>query len=72
MGSLSFALWNVAKFLCSCLCLFDAIVVLHVVYEKMFNDFLIAHGKWILYVIKVYIIHDLNFVYVVEAFITLN
>ena len=40
--------------------------------EKMFNDFLIDNGKRIIHVIKVYLFHDLYFVYVVEAFITLN
>ena len=30
-----------AKLLCYCLCLLDAIVELHVMDEKMFNDFLI-------------------------------
>ena len=38
----------------------------------MFNDFLIRKGTWILHVIKAYIIHDLNYVYVVETFNTLN
>ena len=36
---LSFALWIVAKLLCSCLRLLDAIVELHAMVEKMFNDF---------------------------------
>ena len=36
---LSFSLWIVVKLLCCYLCLFDAIVELHVMYEKnMFND----------------------------------
>ena len=40
--------------------------------KKTFTDFL--NGKWkqILYVIKAYLIHDFDFVYVVEAFIILN
>ena len=42
MGSLDFALHIVAKLLCSCLCLFDAIVDLHAKHEKMFNDYLIG------------------------------
>ena len=36
---------------------------------KMFKDFLIGKWKWIKYVIKAYVFHDLYFVYVVEAFI---
>ena len=39
---LSFVLWIVAKLSCSCLCLFDAIVELHAMNDKMFNDFLIG------------------------------
>ena len=35
---LDFALRIMAKLLCSCLCLFDAIVELHVVDEKMIFD----------------------------------
>ena len=38
---LCFALWIVAKLLCSFLCMLDAIVELHATGEKMFNDFLI-------------------------------
>jgi hypothetical protein len=38
---LSFALHIVAKLLCFCLYLFDAIVELHAMNEKLFNDFLI-------------------------------
>ena len=37
----SFSLWIVAKLSSSCLCLLDAIVELHAINEKMFNDFLI-------------------------------
>ena len=48
MNSLEFGLWIVARILCSCLLLlfflffflFDAIVVLHAMDEKTFNDFL--------------------------------
>ena len=29
----------------------------------MFNDFLIGKWKWILYVMKAYLIHDLYFVF---------
>ena len=39
---LSFVLWIVAKLMCSCLCLFDAIVELHTMNVKEFNDFLIG------------------------------
>lgn len=60
------------KLLCSCLCVFDVVVELHAMDEKMFNDFLIGKWKWFLYVIKAYLINALYFVYVVEAFITLN
>ena len=40
--------------------------------ETMFNDFLFAKWKWIVYVIETYLFHKFNFVYVGEAFITLN
>jgi hypothetical protein len=40
--------------------------------EKTFNGFLIGRWKCIVYVIKVPFIHDFYFVYVVEAFITLD
>jgi len=33
-------------------------------YDKMFNDFLIA--KWIIYVMKVYLIYDLHIIYVAK------
>ena len=39
-----FALWVVAKSLCSCLCLFDAVFKLHAMGEKMSNDFLTTWG----------------------------
>ena len=39
---LSFVLWIVVELLCSCLCLFDVIVELHVMNRKTFNDFLIG------------------------------
>ena len=52
--------------------LFDAIVELHAMNVKMLNDFLIGRWKWISYVIEVYLNHDLFFVHVVKAFITLN
>ena len=41
-------------------------------YDKMFNDLLIAKWKWILHVMKAYLIHDLYIVYVADAFTTLN
>ena len=63
MGSLEFSLWIVGKLLCSCLCLFDAIIELHTMDERNdFNDFLIGKWKWILYVMMAYLIHDLSFV----------
>ena len=40
--ALGFTLRVVAKLLCSYLCLFDAIVELHAMNEKMFIDFLIG------------------------------
>ena len=72
MGSLSYALWIMAKLLYSCLCLFYAIIESHVIDEKMFNDFLIGKWKWILLVIKAYLIHDFHIIYVLEVFIILN
>ena len=42
LSPLSFALQIVANLLCSCLCLFDEIVELHPLNEKMFNDFLMV------------------------------
>jgi len=54
VGSLEFVLWIVAKLLCTCLCLFDAIVELHpIIDDKIFNTFFFEKQKWILYVIKV-------------------
>ena len=41
LAQLSFALWTVAKLLCSSLCLFDAIVELHAMDEELFNNFCI-------------------------------
>ena len=38
-ATLSFSLQIVAKLLYSCLCLIDAIIELHAMDEKMFNDF---------------------------------
>ena len=42
MGSIEFALHIVDKLLCFCLCLFDAIVELHAMDDKMFIDLLIG------------------------------
>ena len=39
MAPLSFAHWVVAMLLGFCLCLFDAIIELHALNEKTFNDF---------------------------------
>ena len=69
---MSFALQFVAKLLCSCLHLFDVVIELHPVDENMFNDFLIGKWMWIEYVIKACLLHDMYYVYVVEAFITLH
>ena len=56
----------------SCLCLLDAIVKLHVMIEKLFNDFLIGRWKWDCICNWFYLIQVLYGVYVVEAFITLH
>ena len=39
---------------------------------KNFNEFLIGDWKWIVFVITAYLFHDSYFIYVEEAFITLN
>ena len=44
MASFHFVVHIVAKLLCFCLCLFDAIAELYAMDDKMFNDFL--NGKW--------------------------
>ena len=72
MGSLGFCSPDCGQVIWFCCCLFDVIVELHDVDENLFNDFLIKELAWILHVIKAYLIHDLQVVYVVEAFITLN
>ena len=59
------------SFMRYCLCVFDAIIELHIMDEKMFNDFLIGRWKWIVYVIRVYLIHDLAF-WICSEFIKLN
>ena len=69
---LSFDLQIVVQLLCSCLYLIDAIIELHATNEKKFNEFLIGKWKWVLYVIKAYLIHDLYVVHVVKEIITLN
>ena len=38
----------------------------------MFNGFVIGNGKWIIYVVEVYLFHDLYFEYIVEAIIIFN
>ena len=62
----------VTNILCSYLCLFDAIIELHIMDVKTFNGFLIEKWKWILKVIKTYLICDFYLFFVVDAFITLN
>ena len=42
MGSLEFSFADCANLLCSSLCLLHAILELHVMDEKMVNDFLIG------------------------------
>ena len=36
--------------------------------ENMINDFLISKWKWIEYVIKACLVHDIDYVYVMEEF----
>ena len=50
VGSLEIYCQIVAKLLCSCLILSNAIAKLHAMDEKIFNDFLIAKWKWVIYV----------------------
>ena len=45
---------------------------LHAMDGKLFNDFLIGKWKWILLVMKASLVNRYYFVYVVEAFNTLN
>ena len=58
--------------MCACICFLDTIGELHTMDDKMFNDFLIGHGKWVLYAIKAYLIQVLCSRFVLEAFITSN
>lgn len=60
-----------AKLLCSCLHLLDAIIELHPMNVKC-SLTLIGKSKWIVYVIKACIFCGSYFVYVEEAFMTLN
>ena len=59
-----------AKLLCSCLRSFEAIIELHPMDAKLFNDFLIGELNWTGYLIKACLFLCM-FVYVVEAFIIL-
>ena len=73
-----------AKLLCICLCLVDAIVELHAMDEKLFNDFfhwkvkveiifsLFNNIYCISYLMKEYLIHDGFLIYAVQVFITVN
>lgn len=45
---------------------------LYLMDEKMVNDFFISKWRCTIYVVKAYLFHDLHFVYIVEAFITIN
>ena len=72
LAPLSFSFWIVANLLCCCLHLFDAIIELHPLKKKAFIKFLIGKSKWIVYVVKAYIFRGSYFVYVEEAFMTLN
>ena len=56
----------------SCFCLLDVIVELHVVDEKMLNDFLIKNCQSGFYItMKACVIQASYFVYIVEPYITL-
>ena len=35
----------------------------------MFDDLFIGNEEWVLYVINAWLIHDLHYVYIVEAFL---
>ena len=70
---LSYALWIMAKLLCSCLLCLMQLLSYMLWMKKMFNGFLIKKGTWILHVMKAQSIHHMcNLYYAVEAFITLN
>ena len=71
MSFLEFCAWIVAKFLCSCLYLFDTIVQLHAI-DGNHSITLSLESERNLMCNKANLIHDFCYVYVVEAFITLN
>jgi hypothetical protein len=66
----TFAFRIVAKLLCYSHCLFYVIVDLHLLYRKMFDDFLVGIWKCIVCVLKIYLFHDFYSIYGGEAFIT--
>ena len=61
-----------AKSFSSRLCLLNEIVVKHAMGEKMFNDFLIRKCTWISHVRTAYSILDLQFLYVLEPYVTMK
>lgn len=69
MGSLTFSFGFWLSHCALEFCLFVAIVELHVMYEKVFNDVLLE-AKVNSNVIKAYIIHELYFLNVVDLFIS--
>ena len=56
----------------ACTLLQDTLDLGSTIIVQMLKDFLNGKWKWIVHVIKVYLFHDMHFIYVVEAFITLN
>ena len=59
---LRFCLHTATKLLCIDMCLFNAIVELHAMHEKMLNIVISLESEWISYVIKV---HSLQYLYLV-------
>ena len=69
---LSFAFQIKAKLLCFYICLLDVIVELHPMDEECSMTLLFWKWKWNFCAINAYLLKDVYFVYVVEAFITLH
>ena len=73
MGSVEFFLFGLRlSYSPLCICLFDAIVDLHAMDDKMLNDFRIGKWKWIFYVRNSYSIWDIYFVYGENYYITMK
>ena len=53
-------------------CLGSLYYELYLLDEKIFYDLFVGKWKWILYIIRAYLFHDLYYVYVVETFITVK